>query len=213
MKTKHLILAILSVAPVCANAAIPYRVEQLSLPTPEKNETFSSEHRFYIGGMYNLALWQNYTDDNNVEISGKHSQSYEILAGLRVSDTFRLELDYTHTKAIWNQMSFDGETFLLNAIIDARIDSIYRILRNQMIMPYVGIGAGASWNTGKNTTNIDNKVSPVVAAMAGISIEFNPHFALDFGYRYLYMFNQKNNIVDDLNATAHQFRVGARAGF
>ena len=154
-----------------------------------------------------------YTDDNDVEISGKHSQSYEILTGLRVSDTFRLELDYTHTKAIWNQMSFDGETFLLNAIIDARIDSIYRILRNQMIMPYVGIGAGASWNTGKNTTNIDIKVSPVVAAMAGISIEFNPHFALDFGYRYLYMFNQKNNIVDDLNATAHQFRVGARVGF
>ena len=122
-------------------------------------------------------------------------------------------LNYIHTKANWEQLSFDSETFLLNAIIDARIDSIYRILRNQTIMPYVGIGAGASWNTGNDTTIIENKTSPVVAAMAGIGIEFNPHFILDFGYRYTYMFNQKNNIIDNLNPTAHQFRVGARVGF
>lgn len=213
MKTKLLIFSVLSVVPLCANAAIPYRVEQINMPEPAKNETFANEHRFYVGGMYDLSLWQNYTNEHNAEIIGKSAQSFEALAGVRVSDTFRMELNYMHTKADWEQMSFDGETFLLNAVIDARIDSIYRILRNQTIMPYVGIGAGASWNTGKDTTIIENKISPVVAASAGIGIEFNPHFILDFGYRYIYMFNQKNNIIDNLNPTAHQFRVGARVGF
>lgn len=213
MRTKLLLFSVLSVAPLCANAAIPYRVEQIIMPEPAINETFASEHRFYVGGMYNLSLWQNYTSENNTEIIGKSAQGFEALVGLRVSDTFRMELNYIHTKANWEQLSFDSETFLLNAIIDARIDSIYRILRNQTIMPYVGIGAGASWNTGNDTTIIENKTSPVVAAMAGIGIEFNPHFILDFGYRYTYMFNQKNNIIDNLNPIAHQFRVGARVGF
>ena len=200
-------------APMCANAAIPYRVEQVKMPTPEENETFASEYRFYVGGMYNVSLWQNYTDDSNIAITGKSAQSYEGFVGLRVSDTFRLELNYTHTKANWNEMSFDGETFLLNALIDARIDSMYRLFRQQMILPYVGIGVGASWNSGTDSTILENKVLPAVAAMAGISVEFNPHFALDFGYRYLYMFNQKNNVISDLNPAAHQFRVGARVSF
>ena len=199
--------------PMCANAAIPYRVEQVKMPTPEENETFASEYRFYVGGMYNVSLWQNYTDESNIAITGKSAQSYEGFVGLRVSDTFRLELNYTHTKANWNEMSFDGETFLLNALIDARIDSMYRLFRQQMILPYVGIGVGASWNSGTDSTILENKVLPAVAAMAGISVEFNPHFALDFGYRYLYMFNQKNNVISDLNPAAHQFRVGARVSF
>ena len=200
-------------APMCANAAIPYRVEQVKMPTPEENETFASEYRFYVGGMYNVSLWQNYTDDSNIAITGKSAQSYEGFVGLRVSDTFRLELNYTHTKANWNEMSFDGETFLLNALIDARIDSMYRLFRQQMILPYVGIGVGASWNSGTDSTILENKVLPAIAAMAGISVEFNPYFALDFGYRYLYMFNQKNNVISDLNPAAHQFRVGARVSF
>lgn len=200
-------------APMCANAAIPYRVEQVKMPTPEENETFASEYRFYVGGMYNVSLWQNYTDESNIAITGKSAQSYEGFVGLRVSDTFRLELNYTHTKANWNEMSFDGETFLLNALIDARIDSMYRLFRQQMILPYVGIGVGASWNSGTDSTILENKVLPAVAAMAGISVEFNPYFALDFGYRYLYMFNQKNNVISDLNPAAHQFRVGARVSF
>ena len=200
-------------APMCANAAIPYRVEQVKMPTPEENETFASEYRFYVGGMYNVSLWQNYTDESNIAITGKSAQSYEGFVGLRVSDTFRLELNYTHTKANWNEMSFDGETFLLNALIDARIDSMYRLFRQQMILPYVGIGVGASWNSGTDSIILENKVLPAVAAMAGISVEFNPHFALDFGYRYLYMFNQKNNVISDLNPAAHQFRVGARVSF
>ena len=212
MKSK-LLFALICMAPMRANAAIPYRVEQVKMPTPEENETFASEYRFYVGGMYNVSLWQNYTDESNIAITGKSAQSYEGFVGLRVSDTFRLELNYTHTKASWNEMSFDGETFLLNALIDARIDSMYRLFRQQMILPYVGIGVGASWNSGTDSTILENKVLPAVAAMAGISVEFNPHFALDFGYRYLYMFNQKNNVINDLNPAAHQFRVGARVSF
>lgn len=52
-----------------------------------------------------------------------------------------------------------------------------------------------------------------MSAMAGISIEFNDIFALDFGYKYLYMFDGDTNIVADFAPTAHQFRAGARIHF
>lgn len=212
MKAK-LLFTIICIAPMTANAAIPYRVEQINMPTVHENETYASEHGFYIGGMYNLSLWQNYTDDTNLAINGKSTQNFEALAGIRIFDTFRMELNYVHQTAKWNQLEFDSETILANAIIDSRIDSLYRILRNQMVMPYVGFGAGAAWNFGDNGTQVTKKISPVVAAMAGISIEFNPIFALDFGYRYLYMFSQKNNIMPEFNPSTHQFRIGARIGF
>ena len=51
------------------------------------------------------------------------------------------------------------------------------------------------------------------SAMAGVSVEFNKIFALDFGYRYFYMFNPGTDIVSDLNPSAHQFRAGARISF
>lgn len=212
MKIK-ILFAMIFIIPMCANAAIPYRVEQIKMPVQEGNETYASEHRFYVGGMYNLSLWQDFTDKNNVSTNGKSTQSYELIAGVRATDTFRIEFNYMNTQAEWNNMSFDGETFMLNAIIDARIDDTYRIIRNQMIMPYVGVGVGASWNFGKNTTILENKVSAVVAALAGISIEFNPMFALDFGYRYFFMTNQKNNIFKDWYPSSHQFRAGARISF
>lgn len=210
MNTKFL-LPVLFLLPSVAGAAIPYRVEQLKMPAPA--EDFSDINRFYIGGAYNFAMWQNYTDEDNVSVNGKNSSSFEFMAGYRVYDTFRMELNYLRTDVQYNAFSFSGDTFFVNAIWDARIDSMYRLFRSQMLVPYVGIGAGLSWNSADDGVHLDNKIAPVAAAMAGVSVEFNKIFALDFGYRYFYMFNPGTDIVSGLEPVAHQFRAGARISF
>ncbi len=217
MKSR-ILLSLLCIAPMAANAAIPYRVEQVRTPTqiPSSgldNEAYARMRRFYIGGMYNFAMWQNFTDDNGVSISGKNTSNYETFVGLRIYDTFRMEMNYMHTDAKWNQLSLTGDVFMLNAIFDARIDNIYRLFRTQMIVPYVGIGGGLSWNSADSGVHLDKKIAPVAAALAGIGIEFNSIFALDFGYRYFYMFEPGTDSVYNLNPASYQFRAGARISF
>lgn len=217
MKAKF-ILPILCAFPMVANAAIPYRVEQIKTPvvdTPSgiDNEAYARTRRFYVGGGYNFAMWQNFTDDNDISINGKNSSSFEGIAGLRIYDTFRMELNYLRTNAEWNDLSLTGDTFFVNAIFDARIDNIYRIFRSQMIVPYVGVGAGLSWNSADDGATLDKKISPVAATLAGISVEFSSIFALDFGYRYFYMFEPGTDVIEKLNPSSHQFRVGARVSF
>lgn len=211
-------LPILCALPMTVNAAIPYRVEQIKMPVPETpsgldSEAYARQHRFYVGGMYDFSMWQNFTDDNDVTVKGKNTSGFEAMLGLRIYDTFRIEGNYVRTDAKWNTLSLTGDTFMVNAIWDARIDNIYRIFRSQMIVPYVGVGAGLSWNSADDGIKLDKKISPVAAAMAGISVEFSSIFALDFGYRYFYMFNPGTDVVADLNPTAQQFRVGARVSF
>ncbi len=206
------LLPVLFVVPAVADAAIPYRVEQLKMPTPQ-NEDLSDLNRFYIGGAYNFSMWSDYTDDTDVSIAGKNTSSFEVMAGLRIYDTFRIEANYLRTTADWNAFSFTGDTFFINAVWDARIDSMYRLFRTQMLVPYVGFGAGLSWNSADDGVHLDNKIAPAVAALAGVSVEFNKIFALDFGYRYFYMFNPGVDVVSDLNPAAHQFRAGARISF
>ena len=213
MKTK-LLFATLCLIPTIASASVPYRVEQIRMPADSKDsEALARMRRFYVGGGYNFTMWQNYTDKNDVSIAGKNTSSFEVIVGLRIYDTFRLEANYLRTDAQWNALSFTGDTVFLNAIFDARIDSMYRLFRTQMLVPYVGFGAGLSWNSADDGVKIGEKISPVLGALAGISIEFNTIFALDFGYRYLYMFDSKIDGVSDFNPTAHQFRVGARISF
>lgn len=211
MKAK-IFLLLLYFSPMVANASIPYRVEQLRLPDNHA-EDFSDVNRFYIGGAYNFSMWQNYTDEHDITLNGKNSSSFEFSAGYRIYDTFRIEANYIRTDAKWNDLAFTGDTVFLNMIWDARIDSMYRLFRSQMLIPYVGFGAGASWNSADSGTHLDNKIAPVAAALAGISVEFNSIFALDFGYRYFYMFNPGTENVSDMNPTAHQFRAGARISF
>lgn len=211
MNFKFLLPALI-VLPAVADAAIPYRVEQLRMPD-SRAEDFSDVNRFYIGGAYNFSMWQNYTDENDITINGKNTSCFEAMAGFRVYDTFRIEANYIRTEAKWNNLSFDGDTFFMNAIWDARIDSMYRLFRTQMLVPYVGFGAGVSWNSADEGLHLDHKIAPVMAALAGVSVEFNKIFALDFGYRYFYMFKPGTDVVSDLNPAAHQFRAGARISF
>lgn len=211
MKTKILFATLCLLMPVMANAEIIYRVE---IPQLKSNSDVNNNiHRYYIGATYNYTMWQDYTNDTNISLDGKNTSSFDIVAGLRLYDTFRLEANYINTTAKWNSFSFNSNIAMLNLIWDARIDSIYRIFNTQMLVPYVGFGTGAAWNNATNNNDMEHRISPVASVMAGISVEFNDIFALDFGYKYIYMFNGNNNIVSDFTPTAHQFRAGARIHF
>ena len=209
MKSK-ILMTMLCIMPTMAGAAIPYRTE-LSKSSSEYSGL--NQHRFYVGGAYDFSMWQSFTNDADISVSGKNTSGFDLYAGMRFSDTFRIEANYMHAKARWGQFSTKNDAFLLNAIIDARIDSIYSLFQSQAFVPYIGIGAGASWNKSDDDIVFGNKVSPIVSAIAGVSVEFNNIFALDFGYKYLYMFNPDINVIADLNPAAHQFRVGARISF
>ena len=217
MNAKILFGAMCLMIPTMASAAITYRVEQVGgivaeTPTGLDAEALARQRRFYIGASYNYSLWNGYTDDNDVHVGGKNASSFDASLGMRVYDTFRIEANYTHTDAKWTAFSLTGETAMVNAIFDARMDNIYRLFRSQKLVPYVGLGAGISWNKAHDV-QIDNKFTPVAAVMAGLGVELGEWFALDFGYRYFYMFTPKFDAVYDLNPTAHQFRAGARVHF
>ncbi len=216
MKAK-LIIGAMCLIGTAANAAIPYRVEQVVMPAPEipggnDDEALAREHRFYVGGMYDFAMWQSYTDKHDVHVDGKNTSSFDIVAGMRIYDTFRVEANYTRTIARWDDIKMTGDTLFLNGIFDARIDSLYRLFRTQHLVPYVGAGVGLSGNTAHHA-KIDDKLSPAVAVMAGLGIELGEYFTIDAGYRYMYMFTPKFDGIDNLAPTANQFRIGARVNF
>lgn len=216
MKAK-ILFGLLCILPMAANAAIPYRTELVKAPAPETPsghdvEAFARLHRFYIGGAYNFSMWQNGTDDRGVHVAGKNTSSFEVMAGVRPYDIFRIEANYIRNNAKYNAFELTGDTVMLNAIFDARIDNIYRLFRKQRLVPYVGLGAGVSWNSADGA-HIDNKITPVAAALAGVGVELGDRFTLDFGYRYMYMFTPKFDVISDFAPTAHQFRAGARINF
>lgn len=213
---KLFFMTVLTVMPMMANAAIPYRVEQVNTPVVESKsghdaQAFARVRRFYVGGAYNFSMWANGADDV-VHIDGKNTSSFEVVAGVRPFDIFRIEANYIRTSAKWNAFDLTGDTAMLNFILDARIDNIYRLFYSQRLVPYVGIGGGVSWNS-VDGTSVQDKISPVVSAMAGLGIELGDRFTLDFGYRYMYMFSPKFEYIADFAPTAHQFRIGARVNF
>ena len=213
MKNKILFL-LLVLVPGLANAEMPYRTQQVIEPIGEYKYTsnpFAQEHRFYVGASYNLSMWSDYNDGNLV-INGKNTSGIDASVGVRVSDIFRVEANYAHIDAKWNMLEFSSNQLFVNAIFDARIDSMYRMFNTQTLVPYVGFGAGLSWNDADGDI-LGRESSPLVAALAGVSVELGEYFALDFGYKYVYMFDPKIQTVSDFNPVAHQFRAGARINF
>ena len=214
MKSK-ILFSIMCMMPMVANAAIPYRTEQVNMPvdtTPVNyDQALARLRRFYVGGAYDFSMWNNGADDM-VGISGKNTSSFEAVVGMRVTDIFRLDANYIRTSAKWDAFDMTGDTAMINAYFDARIDSMYRLFYRQRMVPYVGVGAGVSWNSADGA-KIENKISPVISAMAGLGVELGEHFALDLGYRYMYMFSPEFDVISDFAPVAHQFRLGARVHF
>ena len=208
---KKFLICILCFLPMCAGAEVLYRVQKTGAPTDSvrSNDTFASRHRFYVGGMYDLSFWQKDTS-GDITMGGKNSSGFDAVAGFRLYDTFRIEADYMHANAKWEELNFKTDTVFVNAIIDARIGSLYRFLYQQKLVPYVGVGAGMTWIGG---TDAENDSVASMAAMAGFGIELSEHVALDFGYRYVYMFNPHVDVMPDLRPRAHQLRAGMRVNF
>lgn len=211
---KRILICLLCMLPLAANAKIIYRTQQTgAVPgtVVEDDNTFAAEHRFYIGAMYNYTMWQNDADDTIIA-RGRNKSGFDAMVGFRISDTFRLEGNYMYNRAKWDIVSLDTNTVFLNAIVDARIDSLYRLFYNQKLVPYVGAGAGLTWYDA-NSATVKNDANISLAAMAGLGIEFGEYFALDVGYRYVYMFAPKVDVMPDLVPSAHQIRLGARVNF
>ena len=94
---KIFLLTLFLLMPVLSFGAVPYRVEQIGtpvyqLPAGNDAEALSREHRFYLGGFYNYSI---FSDDNDgtVSINAKNTSNFEAVAGVRVYDTFRIELN------------------------------------------------------------------------------------------------------------------------
>ncbi|MBD5389323.1 porin family protein [bacterium] len=216
MKSK-LLICTLCFMPILANAAVPYRVQTrgpIAGNTDNDTEQFARAHRFYVGASYNLSAWQDAGTPSAYipSVGGKNTSSFDISAGMRIYDTFRLEANYTRADAQWRGFSMTGDVAMINAVVDARMDALYRLFQTQRIVPYVGVGAGVSFNSAEHI-QIDNKTTPAAAALAGIGFELGEWFTVDLGYRYLYIFEPKFNGLDDLAPTAHQFRAGIRVNF
>ncbi len=210
---RRILICLLCILPLSANAEIIYRTQKTgSVPgMVEDRNTFANEHMFYFGAMYNYSMWQNYADDTNLA-RGRGTSGFDAMLGVRVNDTFRIEGNYMYSRAKWDIVSLNTNTVFMNAIVDARIDSLYRLFYKQKLVPYVGAGAGLTWYNA-NDTEFKNEANLSLAAMAGLGMEFGEYFALDFGYRYVYMFSPKVEVMPDLVPSAHQIRFGARINF
>ena len=206
---KKLLICLLCVLPMRAGATVLYRVQTTSAPTDSvnNNDTFASRHRFYVGGMYDLSFWQ-----NDGGVAGKAASGFDVVAGFRLYDTFRIEADYMNTRAKWDDFALKTNTVFVNALVDARIDNLYRFFYKQKLVPYVGAGVGMTWIDGDDVAVEKDSVASM-AALAGVAVELGEHFTLDFGYRYVYMFKPHTDVLPDLRPRAHQLRVGARINF
>ena len=211
---KKILFCLFCLVPIAANAEITYRVQKTWEETGKDaaRDVFASKHRFYAGAMYNLSMWQNYTSDDNITADGKDTSGFDVMIGIRWFDTFRIEADYFTTRAKWNTFTVNTNTAFLNLIVDARIDSLYRMFYKQKLIPYIGAGAGATWTSGEDIV-VESDTVPSFAVMAGLGIEFGERFTLDIGYRYMYMLKPGIQGIRDLAPNANQFRVGARVNF
>ncbi len=210
---KKFLICLVCVLPMHAGATVLYRVQQTGAPTDSvaKNDAFASRHRFYVGGMYDFSIWGD-ESGNGITFDGKTTSGFDAVAGFRLNDTFRFEADYMHTNARWDEIKLNTNTVFINALVDARIDNIYRFFYKQKLVPYVGAGVGMTWVDGDSVV-VKNDTVASMAALAGVAVELGEHFAIDFGYRYVYMFKPRVDILPDLRPRAHQLRVGARINF
>lgn len=210
---KKLFVCLFCLVPMMANAAVTYRVQK-TWSTDEdgvKHDGFASKHRFYAGGMYDFSMWQNYTA-GDMTADGQNTSGFDVMVGVRLFDTFRIEADYFNARAKWNDFAINTNTAFLNAIVDARIDGLYRMFYPQKLIPYIGAGVGATWVSGDNI-NVASDTVASFAVLAGLGVELGERFTLDIGYRYVYMLKPGIEGIADLAPNANQLRIGARVNF
>lgn len=209
---KKFLFCLLCMMPACASAEVLYTVQGNIEDNVGQYDTYAVRHRFYVGGTYDFALWQNYIDDTATVAKGKESFGFDAMFGIRATDILRIEGDYMYTRAKFDDFSIRANTALLNAIVDARIDAPYRFFYDQHLVPYIGAGGGLGWVKGVDT-KVSKDIVPVANVLAGVGIEFDDFLTVDLGYRYIYMFGPGVETMPDFTPRAHQFRAGLRMNF
>ncbi|MCL2338724.1 MAG: porin family protein [Proteobacteria bacterium] len=222
MKIKYLIFAACSILIASPAFAADFRVKDTSGiqynddgTVRERRVGFADEKRFYVAANFVESFWRSQTLEP-YHFKGNTTSSFDAAIGIRANDVFRFEVNYFRMNAGYGQFNITGNAFMLNAIADARINNKYSFLFSQFLVPYVGIGAGASWNKITAPATMAG-TTPVAAAMAGIAFEFNRTFSIDFGYRYFYQFKPDLDMngfgFGHFAPAAHQLRVGAKINF
>ena len=79
---KKFLICLLCVLPMHAGAEVLYRVQKTGLPADsvKSNDTFASNYRFYVGGMYDLSFWQKETGED-ITLKGKTTSGFDAVAG------------------------------------------------------------------------------------------------------------------------------------
>ncbi len=209
-KALGIICGLFLTAPAFAIPIVAQEKPQLYDDT-SRDTQLSREKPFYIKGDYVYSMWSD-GSENGAVFKGDSTTSFGIALGARVMDTFRMEANYYNLAAKWDGFKIDGSALFINAILDGRIDGMYRGYTHQFLVPYVGFGLGMTWLNSDDVI-ISNEAAPAFAGLAGVAVEFNDSFAIDFGYQYIYITSPKIVGATDYTPTAHQFRVGARVFF
>ncbi|MCL2538189.1 MAG: porin family protein [Alphaproteobacteria bacterium] len=219
MKKLLIITSSLLIAGAAADAGILHRVtatRQFESNEREVAETFAARHRLYIAA--------NFVESFTIgeiaapyKFDGRATSSFDAAFGVRITDIFRTEFNYHRAAIKYNAFDLNGDMFFVNGIFDARIKSKYLLGMRQFFVPYVGLGLGAA-NMKSDTANVTTKKGTdfTAAALAGVALEFNPRFALDAGYRYLYLASPGITVTataTNISPSAHQWRIGARVNF
>ena len=188
-----------------AKADVTYTSEIKGEKKINNSKVLAENRPFYISGFYNLNFWQD-KSDKNIEIKGNQTKSFDFAVGHRMYDTFRLEANYSQINAEYNKLSFSNNSLILNLIFDARVDSVYRIFKRQLLMPYIGFGFGTSWG--------DVKSNFIALGLLGISVELEDFIHLDFGYKYTFL-SSINNLEDyeKISPISNGIRAGIRVNF
>lgn len=169
--------------------------------------TGSNPNGLYFGGAAGLDYYDN---DDNFDFDGGASLALQL--GYRFSDNWRAQVEANLTGV--NLDGGDDDDVL--GILRGTASLYYDFLSSDnLLVPYAGAGLGIA-GVIVDLEDVDDDDEDFEAeftwhAEAGLSINFNEHFALVPAYRYTWIDDSENVTADNLEG--HSFRLGARISF
>ncbi len=161
----------------------------------------------YFGGAVSFDYYQ---DDGDFDFDKGGSLALQL--GYRFTDNWRTELE---VRGGGVEIDGDDDDDILG-IVNGTVSLYYDFLSSDnLLVPYAGAGLGIA-NVIVDLDNVDDdeeEFEPEFTwhAEAGLSVNFNEHFAIVPAYRYTWIDNSQNVTADNLES--HSFRIGARISF
>ena len=135
-------------------------------------------------------------------------------AGLRLNDWLRFDLtaDY-RARSDYSAFGLSADYSTATALANIYVD----LGTWNGITPYVGAGVGAGYASLDNIKALGTDIRDssgfgvAWALMAGVAVQLNDNWQIDFGYRYIALNGlDLGRGAPDLDQDAHEIRVGAR---